>query len=135
MGFVSLVERGSQPVAGALFLHFGGNGLFKFGASDERELEMRPNHLAIWSGIRELVDRGVGGLHFGRTTPAQEGLSRFKRSWGAEESPMFYRRFLPHEGRWRPTDPQSRPPGTRAFQFMPLPISRLAGRLLYPQFD
>ena len=54
MGFVSLVESGSQAVAGAVFLHFGGNAVFKFGASTPGALALRPNHLAIWSGVREI---------------------------------------------------------------------------------
>ena len=135
MGFVSMVERNGEPLAGAVFLQFGRNALFKFGASDERELSLRPNHLAIWTGIRELINRGLGELQFGRTSPAQEGLSSFKRSWGAEEFPLFYHRFLPREGCWSLKPPETGAPGCRAFQFMPLPINRLAGRLLYPQFD
>lgn len=134
-GFVTLVEKAGRPVAGAVFLRGARNALFKFGASDPGALSDRPNHLAIWAGIRELIRQGVGELHFGRTTPLQGGLCRFKRSWGAQEYPIYYHRYLPREQRWALKAPETKAPGCAAFQFMPLPINRLAGRLLYPQFD
>lgn len=130
-GFIALARQGGQAVAASIFMTHRTSAIFKFGASDERCLESRPNNLVIWSAIEHLVASGARTLHFGRTSANQYGLRRFKRSWGSLEAPLSYHRF----------DMKSHcfvtavgPRGNRlalAFRHLPLPLLRLVGLALY----
>lgn len=91
LGFVLLVHAGERPVAGAVFLAFRDVLTYKYGASDERFLQSRPNNLLFMEAIRWGCDHGMRTLDFGRTHWGQEGLRSFKLAWGAEERELRYR--------------------------------------------
>ncbi|HZA99050.1 MAG TPA: GNAT family N-acetyltransferase [Gemmatimonadales bacterium] len=63
--------------------------IYAFGASDPAYLEQRPNHVLLWSAIR---DASAAGCTFdlGRVAPEQEGLVEFKRRWGGQAIPLAY---------------------------------------------
>ena len=134
-GFVSLVEKNGLPVSGAVFFHSKTRATYKFGASDERYLGSRPNHLAMWEGIRSLIAQGCKVLEFGRTDPSQDGLRRFKKSWGANEVNLLYLRSNEDSDRWEIKPESHNSSLLSGFRFMPLPINRLAGRMIYPHLD
>ena len=90
LGFVVLAQRGSRPIAAAIFFCFGKNALYKYGASDKRFQELRANNLAMWQGIQFLARNGAEKLHFGRTEQENEGLRRFKLSWNTQEETIDY---------------------------------------------
>jgi CelD/BcsL family acetyltransferase involved in cellulose biosynthesis len=80
-------------VAGAIFFHFGKTAIFKFGASDDSFHKLRVNNLVIWQAIKWHVQQGFSMLDFGRTSLGNEGLRRFKLSWGTEERLIDYVRY------------------------------------------
>src|SRR5262249_3418834 len=90
LGFVLLAEAAGTIVAGAVFLHWNGRLIYKFGASDDRFRRLRPNHAVM----REAVGRGCEGgfrtFDFGRSGLDDTGLRAFKGGWGAEERPLRY---------------------------------------------
>ena len=135
LGFVVLASNGSRAVAGAVFFHFGKKGLYKFGASEEAAREFRGNNLVMWEGIRFLTEQGFEMLHFGRTSLDNDGLRRFKLSWGADEEIIRYSRFpVPNVDAIAPRE--SVPPlHPRIFRKMPLALNRLAGTMIYPHLD
>jgi CelD/BcsL family acetyltransferase involved in cellulose biosynthesis len=90
LGFVLIVEAGSKPVAGAVFLSWNGNTIYKFGASDPEAWHARPNNLLFWHAIRRAIERRDRSLDFGRSELDQAGLRVFKAGWGAEEEPLVY---------------------------------------------
>ena len=141
-GFIVLASRAGseQPIAAAIFLNFNGQAVYKFGASDEREWELRPNNLVMWEGIRHLAESGAAQLHFGRTSPGQDGLRRFKLSWGSREEAIRYHQFETRSRDWQPVCPSASHGlasrlGHKLFNIAPLAINRLAGQLLYPHLD
>ena len=91
--FVVLVRSGGRAVAGAVFFLFGNKGVYKFGGSDMAFQHLRPNQLVMWSGMRELRRLGAKCLGFGRTSRENEGLRRFKLSWGASEAIIHYSKY------------------------------------------
>ncbi|RYD31716.1 MAG: GNAT family N-acetyltransferase, partial [Verrucomicrobiaceae bacterium] len=142
MGFVALAEGQGRAVAAAVFLRLGRQAVYKFGASDERNWDCRPNQFVMWEAIRHLAESGAKSLHFGRTTPGQEGLLRYKRSWGAVESPIHYLRWRRKTGLWQSVVPESSPGISLSsrlrsafFRSLPAPLTRLTGRVLYPHLD
>jgi CelD/BcsL family acetyltransferase involved in cellulose biosynthesis len=90
LGFVLLVARGAEVAAAAVFLYHGGVLTYKYGASNARALQMRPNNLLFWEAIRWGCDNGMERLDLGRSESWQDGLREFKRSWGADEHELVY---------------------------------------------
>src|SRR5215471_13695116 len=92
LGFIVLARRGSRTIAAAIFFQFGSNAIYKYSASDRRFQEFRANNLVIWHAIQFVVRAGVERIHFGRTEYENDGLRRFKLSWGTQEQIINYYR-------------------------------------------
>ena len=134
-GFIVLVESQKSPVAGAMFLKLGRHAVYKFGASDERLQELRANNLAMFEGIRYLAQGGAEPLHFGRTDKENEGLRRFKLSWGATEEEIGYARFEMASGSWTHSRDSRSTLHQHIFRALPASLNRLAGAIIYPYLD
>src|SRR6476660_3814050 len=135
LGFIVLVECQKDPIAAAIFFRLGRHAIYKFGASDERLQELRANNLAMFEGLRYLAEGGAETLHFGRTDKENEGLRRFKLSWGATEETLDYVRFDTSSGAWKhPRDSRSTS-HRRIFRALPASLNRLAGAMIYPHLD
>jgi Acetyltransferase (GNAT) domain len=135
LGFTVLAQRESRPIAAAIFFRFGRNALYKYGASDKRFQEFRANDLVMWHGIQFLLRTGVEKLHFGRTERENEGLRRFKLSWGTQEEVIDYCR-IDRLGRQRlMTAPHNFGFHKRVFGRLPLRLNRLVGSMIYPHLD
>src|SRR4030095_2314747 len=98
-GMVMLARQNGVPVAGAVFLHVGGRVVYKFAASDPRQLDTRPNNLVLWEALRWYGARGGESLDLGRTSASHDGLRRFKLSWGSQERRIEYLRYDTGTGR------------------------------------
>ncbi len=134
-GFIVLVEYQKDPVAAAIFLKLGRHAVYKFGASDERLQEFRANNLAMSEGIKNLADAGAEILHFGRTEKENEGLRRFKLSWGATEEEIRYARFEMGSDSWKVAHPTGSGLHKHVFRALPASLNRLAGAMIYPHLD
>ena len=128
MGFVLLVRRDDRPVAAGVFLTLGDTLLYKYGASDERSLNLRPNNLLFMEAIRWGCEHGMRRLDFGRTHWDHDSLRAFKLAWGAEERELRYRHVggVPARGGARAPDMlgeliRRTPPG----------VGRAIGEVLY----
>lgn len=134
-GFIVLAFHGTRPIAGAVFLLAGPKAVFKFGASDERFQQFRANNLVMWEAIKFLSERGAAMLHFGRTSPENEGLRRFKLGWGATEGAMAYSRLHPSTTQWTVVSSSSAGMHQHVFRKLPLVANRLLGSVCYPHLD
>jgi Uncharacterized protein involved in methicillin resistance len=135
LGFTVLVSQGTRAIAAAMFFRRKSHAIYKFGASDERAQELRPNNLAMWKAIDLLANSGVETLHFGRTEILNEGLRRFKRSWGATEEPINYFKFKTLNNSWITPSKTTLRFHRRIFRALPVTINRLAGAMIYPHLD
>lgn len=135
LGFVVLAREGVQAVAGAIFFRFGRQAIYKFAASDPSYGRSRGNNLVLWQAIKHFAESGVQMLHFGRTVLSNEGLRRFKLSWGAEEEKLGYYRFDAAQARWIGSRQREGELHKRIFQALPLAVNRLVGTIVYPHLD
>jgi CelD/BcsL family acetyltransferase involved in cellulose biosynthesis len=128
IGYIAVAWQGDRPVAAGVFLEANGVALYKFGASDARAWSLRANNLLVWEAIRHAIEHGATLFDFGRSDLGQDGLSSFKRNFGATETPLVYTSIgLPEkESRLKP----GRISG-RIIQLSPPLVARAAGRLLY----
>ena len=90
LGCVFVVRHRHRPVAAAVFLMFNRGLIYKYGASDERFLNLRPNNLLFDEAIRWGVESGARELDFGRCDIENSGLAAFKRGWGCAEEVLVY---------------------------------------------
>jgi CelD/BcsL family acetyltransferase involved in cellulose biosynthesis len=90
MGFVLSARVDGETVAAAVFLGWNGTLIYKYGASDPRAWEHRPNNYLFWIAIRWAAEHGYHTLDWGRTDIENIGLRKFKSGWGAREEPLRY---------------------------------------------
>lgn len=130
LGAVVLGRYERRTVAAAVFLHFNGQAVYKYGASDRRFQRLRANNLVMWAGIRWALQKGARQLHLGRTDLDHDGLRQFKQGWGTEEAEIAYARFDLATQRFLPA---AKPQKTNypVFGWLPMPLLRLSGQLLY----
>lgn len=128
-GIVVLASHLKRIIAGAVYFHFRDSAVFKYGASDKTCQHLRPNNLVMWEAIKWYAQKGYQNLHFGRTDREHEGLLQFKRGWGAAEGILNYYTYdlnqnaFIAEKAFRTSYP--------LLKITPLPLLKLAGRLLY----
>ncbi len=90
LGFVLTAHVNQVPVAAAVFLAWNGVLIYKYGASDQRFWEYRPNNLLFWEAIQWGCEHGYQTLDLGRSGLEDLGLREFKTGWGAREEPLIY---------------------------------------------
>ncbi len=130
-GSLMLAWHGQRPIAAAVFLHRQKQAIYKFGASDEAWQQLRGNNLVMWEAIKHFCRQGFEVLHFGRTSKFHDGLRRFKLGWGTAERPLKYFKYDLRQDRFVAAgDPVAGWYNT-LFRFLPIPMSRMAGKLLY----
>ncbi len=142
-GFVALAYREKQAIAGAVYFHlshnsqqrpsispFGNKAIYKYGASDRRYLDLRPNNLVMWKAIEWYAENGFKSFSFGRTEPENDGLLQFKRGWGAEEKSLSYYKYDLKKDSF-----VSEKSGVKSsynfLKMMPISMLRIAGNFLY----
>jgi CelD/BcsL family acetyltransferase involved in cellulose biosynthesis len=80
-----LASVADEVIAAALFLEWNGVLYYKFGASVQERLQVRPNDAIYWTGIQRGLERGLGLVDWGLSDLDQPGLVGFKRKWATEE--------------------------------------------------
>ena len=78
-----------EAVAGLTLWKGPREWIYSFGASLPEHLDLRPNHLLMWSALERAVAAGVD-FDLGRAAPEQHGLAEFKRRWAGEPVPLAY---------------------------------------------
>jgi hypothetical protein len=135
LGFVVIAQHQSRPIAAAIFFRFGRNALYKYGASNEKFQELRANNLVMWQGIQFLAGNGVAKLCFGRTECENDGLRRFKLSWGTVEQAINYSRVDPSSRKCLVVPVSESVLHKKIFARLPLAFNRVAGTVIYPHLD
>ena len=129
-GFVVLVRHKGKVIAGAVYLLYRDQCMYKYGASDKRYQNLRANNLVMWSAIQWCIQNQFRRFHFGRTELQHEGLLQFKRGWGTTEQKAYYYKY-----NFKSQDFEARPARIKSsyfvFERLPIPILTLIGRLLY----
>ena len=136
LGSVLLAYKDGQCLAGIVLLHWQRTLIGKYAASREESLKLRPNHLLIWTAIRWGCEHGYTVFDMGRTDLENAGLRRFKRGWGAEETPLTYSTLFAQASRpmtSRLMTSKLMPILQTVIRKSPLWVCRVLGELLYEQ--
>jgi len=91
IAFLLLATSESRPIAAGMFIKFNKGIYYKYNASDPECLSgQTPNHLLTWSAIEKGCLGGYSYFDFGRTSPDNHGLMRYKEMWGAKAIDLPY---------------------------------------------
>lgn len=134
LGHVALAEYDGAVAAAAVFVGYGRTVTYKYGASDEAHLAIRPNNAIFAETIRRACDEGLAALDFGRTDLDNPGLAAFKRNWGAQEREVHYVK-LPPRGDETDAEPgAARRLASTVIKRSPPVVGRAIGAALYRHF-
>jgi hypothetical protein len=131
LGFVALASQGGRKIAASVYFLLGGKAIYKYGASDFAQQDLRGTNLVMWAAMQRLASDGVKWLHLGKTSLAHDGLRRFKLNLGAAEETLDYFRYDFRRCEFVTDKDSVAGWHNRVFGALPLPAARLAGRLLY----
>jgi hypothetical protein len=134
-GFVAVARLENRPLAAGVFFSQGGQAIYKFGASDYRAQNLRPNNLMMWGAMRRCAEQGMTRLNLGRTSLSNEGLRRFKLGFGAEEEKWQYAKYDFASKQFIKDIDRVQGWFNGVFGRLPLPLLRLAGCVLYPHLS
>jgi lipid II:glycine glycyltransferase (peptidoglycan interpeptide bridge formation enzyme) len=129
-GFVILAYYKNQPIAGAVYFHFGRKAIYKYGASSRKYWHLRANNQVMWTAIKWYIQNGFKSFSFGKTDLGHTGLLQFKRGWAPQERVIRYFKY----DLMRQCFVKERPKRQLFYSFfrrLPEPILILTGRLLY----
>jgi len=121
-----------KAVGGVIVLWFKGMAYYKFGASDKNFIQLRGNQLLMWEAILLAQKKGCHTFEFGRTSSANEGLSRYKDRWGARKV-LFSSFLLPMNRKSKILIESSSRHAIlkNVITRMPELVNRMSGELLY----
>jgi CelD/BcsL family acetyltransferase involved in cellulose biosynthesis len=100
-GFILLAEYQGNTIGASIYLTMNKCIHYKYNASQPIITpKISPNHLLTWHAIKKGCKEGYRSIDFGRTSPENEGLMRYKRMWGTQEStvPYYYYPETPRGG-------------------------------------
>jgi hypothetical protein len=131
LGFIVLALYRGEPVAAAVFFHFGRKALYKYGASTPEHRQIRANNLVMWKAIERLSKRGFESLCFGRTDVGHDGLRQFKTGWGPQECRINYYRHDLRQDKFVTQQQPLNGYGKAILGKLPMPVLNLIGSLAY----
>lgn len=131
MGFVVLGSYNGSYIAGAVYLHFGNQAIYKYGASDKQYQHLRANNLVMWEAIKWYAVNKYRMFSFGKTEAENEGLRQFKMGWGPMEEIVKYFRYDVRKKAFVCEHRSVSRLQERFFRMMPIAVSQSIGSLLY----
>jgi len=94
--FPLMASHRGRFIAATVLLRWNDTLYYKFNASDAEALQLRPNNLLLWEGVKLGKSMGCRSFDLGASDDDQPGLIRFKRSLGAGEKEISHLRYVPN---------------------------------------
>lgn len=130
-GVIIQAEYENKVIASCIYFHLGKKAVYKYGASDKDDQNVRANNLIMWEAIKYYNQKGFDQLNFGRTDLDNDGLRRYKLSWGTTEELKKYYRFDLNKKRFITKGPDGGFNYKKILNKMPIPILKLIGKVAY----
>jgi FemAB-related protein (PEP-CTERM system-associated) len=86
---IAIVSKDRIPVGALIALAFKDTVVVPWACSRKEYLALCPNMLLYWKTIARACADGYRRFDFGRSS-RRSGTYRFKRQWGAEETPLYW---------------------------------------------
>ena len=132
LAFLLIAECNGKIIAAGVFFSFKNIMYWKYTGSDVKFLNRRPIDALVWSGIELACKGGYKFFDFGRTSPDNQGLIRFKRKWGMKEIVIPYYYYPKIKGITSIEEKSIRYRlMTGIWRRVPMPLAKIAGGTLY----
>jgi len=131
MGFIATASLRGRAIAVNVYLNFGKEVIYKYGASDKEFQHLRANNLVMWEAIKWSCERRFQSLSFGRTEPENEGLMQFKAGWGVKPYQIYYYRYDLQKNVFTSNSSDINPLFNKIFSKLPIPVLEMLGKILY----
>ncbi|MBS3917358.1 MAG: GNAT family N-acetyltransferase [Deltaproteobacteria bacterium] len=93
---VLLAKQEGHVVAGHIYFKFNKRMSMEFEGWDRNYHYLTPNHFIIWEAIKMAHSEGYQIFDFGRTSPEDTGLIKFKERWGTKTATFMEIVYPPH---------------------------------------
>ncbi len=124
---VTLIRKGATPVGGLIAITHNDVITVPWASCLPDYFSLCPNMLLYWETIRAACRDGYGRFDFGRST-RDSGTYRFKRQWGALESPLYWYSITRDRGSDRPARESATAAGlVGLWKRLPLSVTRRLG--------
>jgi FemAB-related protein (PEP-CTERM system-associated) len=87
------IKKDGRPVAGVMSFYFRDEVLPYYGGGDTDARDTKANDFMYWELMRRSAEKGVRVFDFGRSK-VDTGSYRFKKHWGFEPQPLYYKYHL-----------------------------------------
>ena len=131
MGFVITASINGQTIAASVYLNYGKDVIYKYGASEKVWQNLRANNLVMWEAIQWSCEKGFKNFSFGRTEKENEGLRQFKQGWGAREYMIKYYKYDFRENAFVHESFSVNRLYRKIFKTLPVPVLNMMGNILY----
>ena len=131
MGFIATAFHLGRAIAANVYLSFGKEVIYKYGASDKAFQHLRANNLVMWEAIKWSCERRFQSLSFGRTEQENEGLMQFKAGWGVKPYQIYYYRYDLQKNVFISNYSDINPLFNKNFSKLPIPVLNILGKILY----
>jgi len=130
-----LARHQERFIAGIIMMWFKDTAYFQFGASNDKFTHLRANQWLMWEAIQQAQKDGYKRFDFGRTSPANKGLMRYKSRWGTSELPLNYLRLPIDRKHWVLKETSNKHIFVKnLIMLMPTVGIRIGGELFYKHF-
>lgn len=89
-GQILIASTDTQVIGSIVLLEWADKMYYKLSATDSAYLNLRPNDLLIWEGLKEAHAKGMRYFDFGISDWEQEGLIRYKRKFATQEKTVSF---------------------------------------------
>jgi lipid II:glycine glycyltransferase (peptidoglycan interpeptide bridge formation enzyme) len=131
IAFIVSAKYNGETIASSIYMHFGKKAYYKYGASDGRFQNLRPNNLVMWEAIKHFNERKFNTFHFGRTEFVNDGLRRFKLGWGTVEKTINAYNYSIDEKAFVQKNIKTTGLHNVVFSKLPIPILKSIGSAFY----
>jgi len=128
-GFIALGILKKKVITAQLYLNTNTHGIYKYGASNKKGLEISASYLLMWESIKYFKSCGVQSISLGRTAIENQGLLLFKDSWGAKRENLIYTKIF--YNKIKKPKIEILPTAKLIFKYLPIFLLKIIGRLCY----
>ncbi len=122
------VSKDAKPVASVFSLYFKNTVMPYYGGGLSTARDLKAYDFMYWELMRRSAEQGLTGFDYGRSI-AGTGSFSFKKNWGFQPQPLFYRQYLVNAKQTPDINPNNAKYRTMIalWKKLPLPIANSIG--------